>query len=219
MVIPNSATFGRNICFLTFLIGIAYLVVTSGGFLSLNSPDEPIGDPYFTTMELLTILIAPLMAFSMLAVHLHASEKYRLYTLFAACSMFVMASITSCVHFVVLIMSHQLDIPAIENMGMFFSFKWPSVVYILDILAWDWFFALSMLFAAPVFHTGKKEKVIRTLMVISGILSLIGLAGVPLGDMQIRNIGIIGYAVLAPFIFLLIGFNFNQILKNKMSAG
>ena len=26
-----------------------------------------------------------------------------------------------------------------------FSFNWPSVAYVIDILAWDFFFALSML--------------------------------------------------------------------------
>ena len=51
----------------------------------------------------------------------------------------------------------------------------------------------------------KAEKKIRTLLIISGILSIIGLIGVPIQNMQIRNIGIIGYAVVAPVAFLWIG--------------
>ncbi len=54
--------------------------------------------------------------------------------------------------------------------------------------------ALSMLFAAPVFGTGRLEKTVRVLMIASGVLSLAGLIGVPLADMGIRNIGIQGYA-------------------------
>jgi hypothetical protein len=84
------------------------------------------------------------------------------------------------------------------------------VAYALDILAWDWFFALSMLFAAPVFKAGRLEKTVRILMVVSGSLSLAGLIGVPLADMQVRNIGIIGYGVVAPIVFLLLGIVFGR---------
>jgi len=37
------------------------------------------------------------------------------------------------------------------------------------------------------------------------------LIGVPLADMQIRNIGIIGYGVVAPIVFLLLGIVFGRI--------
>ena len=78
-------------------------------------------------------------------------------------------------------------------------------MYALDILAWDLFFGLSMLFAAAVFKSTRFEKNLKILLVTCGILSLIGLIGVPLQNMQIRNIGIIGYAIVAPVAFLLIG--------------
>jgi hypothetical protein len=67
------------------------------------------------------------------------------------------------------------------------------VVYALDILGWDVFFALSMLFAAPVFSGGRLATLIRVLMIASGVLALAGLSGVAVGDMQLRNIGIVGY--------------------------
>jgi hypothetical protein len=70
----------------------------------------------------------------------------------------------------------------------------PSVVYALDILAWDLFFGLSMLFASRVFLKGRLERILAILMIMSGVLSLAGLAGVYLSDMGIRNIGIVGYA-------------------------
>jgi hypothetical protein len=89
-------------------------------------------------------------------------------------------------------------------------FEWPSVVYTLDILAWDWFFALSMLFAAPVFGVGRLEQTVRILTIFSGVLSLAGLIGVPLANMQVRNIGIIGYGVVAPVVFLLLGIVFGR---------
>ena len=51
---------------------------------------------------------------------------------------------------------------------LFLSFKWPSVAYALDILAWDVFFAFSMFFAAPVFGGSRLAASIRALMIASG---------------------------------------------------
>jgi hypothetical protein len=68
--------------------------------------------------------------------------------------------------FVILTLDHQ---PAFAGppWPLFLSFRWPSIAYALDILSWDAFFAVSMLFFAA-------------------------LAGVIAGDMQVRNIGVAG---------------------------
>ncbi len=50
-----------------------------------------------------------------------------------------------------------------------------------------------MLFAAPVFAGSRLAASIRVLMITSGVLALAGLSGVVAGDMQLRNIGIVGY--------------------------
>ena len=47
-------------------------------------------------------------------------------------------------------------------------------------------------------------------MVVGGVLSLAGLIGVPLANMQIRMIGVVGYAGIAPIAFLVLGFVFRQ---------
>lgn len=70
--------------------------------------------------------------------------------------------------------------------------------------------ALSMLFAPAVFKVSRLEKTIRLLMIVSGILSLVGLLGVPLADMQVRNIGIVGYAVVSIVVFMLLGIVFGR---------
>ena len=68
----------------------------------------------------------------------------------------------------------------------------------------------AMLFAAPVFKRGGLEKTVRVLMIASGVLSLAGLIGVPLANMNIRNIGILGYAGVSIFVFLLLGIVFGR---------
>jgi len=187
-----------------------YLIVLILGFLSLTSPDDPIGDPYFTILEALILVVAPLMVVSMVVVHTCAPAESRVFSLTALVFMALMAGITSTVHAVILTVSRELAAQGLAGAPMLFSFSWPSVAYALDILAWDWFFALSMISAAQAFTGGGRERAARVLMRISGVLSLAGLLGVPLANMSVRNIGIIGYAVIAIPAFLLMGLAFER---------
>ncbi len=203
----GQTTFGKYVSWLVFILGLTYALITIGGILSIASPAEQIGQPYFLLMELLIILIAPLMGVTMISVHFTTDPDYKIFSLAATCCMFVMATITSSVHFVVLSTGSQLT----AHYPFFFTFQWPSIVYALDILAWDWFYALSMFFAATVFRKTRLEISIRITMITSGVLSLTGLLGIPFENMQLRNIGIVGYGLIGPLVFLLIGIS----MKNK----
>ncbi len=107
--------------------------------------------------------------------------------------MALVAGVTCSVHFVILTLSRQAAFAGHPWVPLVLSFRWPSVVYALDILGWDVFFPVSMLFAAPVFGGSRLAVSIRLLMIASGVLALAGLSGVVTGDMQLRNIGIVGY--------------------------
>ncbi|HRW08527.1 MAG TPA: hypothetical protein P5121_25670 [Caldilineaceae bacterium] len=201
---------GRAATWAVFVLGVAYAVITGLGFLSLQSPQDPIGEPYVTLMELLIVLMAPLYIVSMVAVHAYAPPEKKLYSLLALIFMILLAGLTSTIHFVVLAVGPQLAATNLPWTPLFFTWTWPSVACGVDILAWDWFFALALLCTAPIFKSGRLEKTVRLLLIISGVLSLAGLLGVLLADMQVRNIGIIGYAVVAPVAFLLMGVLFGR---------
>jgi hypothetical protein len=79
-----------------------------------------------------------------------------------------------------------------------FAFKWPSISYALDILAWDVFFPIAAFFAAAAAQGHGLARLVRVLLFTSAALSAIGFFCVVLANMQVRNIGIIGYAVLFP---------------------
>jgi hypothetical protein len=69
------------------------------------------------------------------------------------------------------------------------------------------FFALSLAYAAlvlaaPAFPGGGLAAVVRRGLLLSGGLSLAGLLGAALGNMDVRNIGIIGYALVLPVVSL-----------------
>jgi hypothetical protein len=189
----TARSFGILSAAATVILLVAYAVTLVVGLLSLESPQEPIGDPMFTILEILIIVMMPTMVALMVAVHAWAPMHAKTLTLTSVVFMGLLAGVTSVVHFCVLSLSRQPEFAGQSWLPMVLSFKWPSVVYALDILAWDIFFPLSMLFAAPVFWGSRLAAWIRVLMIASGVLAFAGLSGVVVGDMQLRNIGIVGY--------------------------
>jgi hypothetical protein len=177
----------------TVILLVAYAVTLAVGLASLKSPQQPIGDPMFTILEILIIVMMPAMVALMVAVHAWAPPHAKTLTLTSVVFMGLLAGMTSIVHFCILTLSRQPEFSGQSWVPLVLSFNWPSVVYALDMLAWDIFFPLSMLFAAPVFGGSRLAGWIRVLMIASGVLSLAGLSGVVSGDMQLRNIGIVGY--------------------------
>jgi hypothetical protein len=188
----------------TVLLSAIYAATLVAGFFSLPSPQQPIGDPWFLILELLILLSMPPMVALMVAVHAWAPAEAKVFSLLALVFMSLAALLTCSLHFVILTLGRQPAFSGLPWMPLLLSFHWPSVPYALDILAWDVFFALSVLCAAPVFRASRLTASIRGLLVTSGALALAGLSGVILGDMRLRNIGIVGYSGVFPVVALLL---------------
>jgi hypothetical protein len=190
---PPAKLMGIMSAAVILIASLTYAVVLALGFASLASPAASIGNPYFTVLEVLILILAPAIVTLLAAVHAAAPPNCKGFSAAALSFATGLATITCSVHFLILTLSGQHGFTAPAVADAFLAFKWPSVVYALDILAWDLFFALSMLFAAPIFNGGGINRAIRTGMITSGVLALAGMVGVGLGDMTIRNIGIAGY--------------------------
>jgi hypothetical protein len=190
---PTARRLGILSAVAVVVLLVAYAATLTVGLLSLTSPEQPIGDPMFWMLEVQIIVTMPAMVALTMAVHAWAPSHLKTLSLTAVVFMGLVAGVTCTVHFVILTLSRQAAFAGQSWLPLFLSFKWPSVVYALDILAWDFFFPLSMFFAAPVFGGSRLAASIRTLMIASGALALAGLSGVVASDMQLRNIGIIGY--------------------------
>ncbi len=194
----------------TVLLTAVYAATLGAGLLSLQSPQEPIGDPWFSILEIVIILTMPPMVAMMVAVHAWAHAEAKVFSLMALVFMSLLAGLTCSVHFVILTLGHQAEFSGPAWMPLFLSFKWPSVPYALDILAWDVFFALSVLSAAPVFRGSRLATWIRVLLVASGTLALAGLSGVIVGDMRLRMIGVAGYVGVFFAVALLLAILFHR---------
>ncbi len=207
---PSARRLGLVAAIGTVLLSVGYAVVLSAGFWSLQSPQQPIGDPWFSMMEVLIMLLMPLLVGLLVAVHAWAPAASKVFSLLALVFMSLAAGLTFSVHFVILLLSHQASIVGQPWAPLLLSFGWPSIPYALDIIAWDVFFALAVLFAAPVFAGSRLAVIVRALLVASGALALGGLAGAGMGNMQLRNIGIVGYAGVFPVAALLLAVLFKR---------
>jgi len=187
----------------TVLVSAGYGVVLVAGLWSLRSPEQPIGNPWFSLMEVLILLLMPLLVGLMVAVHAWALAENKVFALLALVFMTLLAGLTGSVHFVVFTLSRQAGFTG-PAWWPLLSFRWPSVPYALDILGWDGFFALSVLCAAPVFRGSRLAGAICGTLLASGVLALAGLSSLVVGDMRLRGIGIVGYAGVFPLAALLL---------------
>jgi len=173
---------------------LAYGVATIAGFLSLAAADDPISDPWFAAMEWLIILLGPpVIVFLASLGRLEADGRE--WSLVAVMLATITFALSAALHATLLAIGRD---HALVASGGLLSFTWPSVAYAIDILAWDGFFALSLLSCAMMLRAVPGMATARTVFVIAGLVSLAGLVGLVAGNMALRNIGIFGYAVLFP---------------------
>ena len=146
----------------------AYTATLAVGLALLASPDQPITGLLFTTLEILILLLVPAMVVLMAAVHAWAPTEKKLWSHIALVFMSLAAGVTGSVHFVILTLGSRAEF---AGLPLLLSFRWPSLVYALDILAWDIFFALAMLCAAPVFGGSRLTRSVLLAMIASGVRS------------------------------------------------
>jgi hypothetical protein len=194
-----------------------YLVVLVIGLATLPSPDHPVQQPWFALLELLILFIAPAMVMLAVAICCSASPGRLPLALLGLVFFGMCALTTSAVHFGILVLGGQEAFAGEPWSTLVFSFRWPSLAYALDILAWDVFFPLGALFLAPAVQGARLAGRARALLVVSAVLALAGLAGVALSDMQVRLIGVVGYAVVFPISAALLALRFHR--EHRAVAG
>jgi len=173
----------------------AYVVVFIIGFASLGNTSDPLPDPYLAIAEVLILVMAPILVLLMMAIHECAPAPVKAFTRVALGWMMATAAFTFTVHFVELTVARHITPATLPGYNYIFDFKWPSTFYAIDIVAWDVFFGLALLFAIPAF-THRSEARVRQGFIASGSLCLIGLIGPFANALVWRTIGILGYTIV-----------------------
>jgi hypothetical protein len=173
-----------------------YIVVFVVGFADLGNTSKPLPDPYLAIAEIIILVMAPIMVTLMLAIHHCAPPEAKPFTQVALGWMIAAAGFTTVVHFVELTVARHIDPSKFPGYARIFGFEWPSTFYAIDIVAWDVFFGLALLFAVPAFAHRGDTTLVRRGLITSGSLCLIGLIGPFANALGWRTIGILGYTVV-----------------------
>ena len=189
--------------------GVAYAVTMVAGFAAMGTLSKPLEDPYLAIMEALILVMAPVLVLLAVVIHACAPEGTKTYSMTALGWMLLLAGFTMTVHLVQLTVVRRIDPSATQGFQHLFNWHWPSVLYGVDIVAWDIFFALALLFAAPVFHAAGHAAV-RNGLLIAGVMCLVGIIGPAVNHIALRQIGIIGYAIVWPIVCIPLSKAFRQ---------
>ena len=169
-------------------VGLAYVIVLALGF-ARHGFSEPIADPILAVMELLTLAsVLPLVLLAV-AILFVAPEGARVWGVLAVCFIVMFAAATSGVHIVELTAGRQLG-----STGL----VWPTATYAIELLAWDLFLGMALVFMASALDPNVAPRWLRRIVQITGALCLAGLIGPAVGNMRLQLIGVFGYAVMLP---------------------
>ena len=192
-----------------------YVPTLALGFIALGNFSDPLRDPFLGVAEVLIILMGPALVALVAAIYLGAAPGRKIFGLVAFGCMLLAAGITVTVHFVELTVARRLGDGTLT--GPTFGWRWPSVLYGVDVVAWDLFFGISLLCAAAVFP-GRAHRFVRVGLLIAGALSVIGLVG-PISDQfGLRTIGIFGYAVVFPVACVALARTFSAASRTAIRA-
>ena len=152
------------------------------------------------------LLLNPVMVVLFAAIHANAPPPYKACSLAAFGFLLLLVAITSVVHFINLTVVRHTTSAATAEVFAFYHSRGDghSPMFAAEMLGWDFFFGLALLFAAPVFKGDRLRAAIHTGLIVSGLLCLVGFAGPASGDMRFQVLAILGYAFGFPFVCLLL---------------
>jgi hypothetical protein len=205
----QAKTLGILAAWMTFILSEVYAVASGIAYASQGAPVE--SGPFISIMALLVVLMGPFLVLSMVAVHAYASPNNKPYGLAALAFMIACVAVTSCINFLLLLVSSQPNLFSESWRALFLPCKWPAPAFILDNFVWDWFFGISMLLAAPIFGGNTLKIALRLVMILSGTLCLAGLAWLAVSPAQAILVGILGWGAAGPIVFLLLAKMFGGV--------
>ena len=200
----SNSDVGRWSSFAVFLVGLAYIAALIIGFTT-RGLSAPIVDPLLAIMEILTLIAAPLMLVMMVAIYRRASDERKTIGSLAFAFMLLTTGTTSAVHFVNLTATRQLGSAVLV---------WPSTAYALELLAWDVFLGLSLVFAAFTFQGSGRENRVKRGLLVCGLLCLVGAVGPAVGNMRLQLIGVFAYGGVLPVV----SFALSRIFRDEAAS-
>jgi hypothetical protein len=188
------------------VIGLLYITCGAIGILlhgDLSLDALLPAEPYLTICRVLMILAIIALVTVFAAVHAYAEPDRKTSSRLAVVFAGVFATITLSNNILLLTVARGFD--ADPTLARLLEFRWPSAIFVLELLGWGPVRGLALLFAAPVFRGGKLQTAICSGMVLAGLLCLGNVLCFFFGDPRFSALGIIGYDFVVPIVCVLLG--------------
>ncbi len=164
------------------VLGLAYLglVIT----MILSGSGFPPTEPFQTILNVLILLTAVGMVLFWSTLHQAVPAEKKVFSQASLTLIVIFTTLTSINRYVGLtVVKQSLSSGDTTGLHWFLPYSWPSIMLAIEFLGWGFFFGLACLCLAPVFTSGKLERSIFWVLIVTGILSLIA----PLGQLTGRN--------------------------------
>jgi len=194
---------------MVFAVTEVYAVISGVAYASQGAPVED--GLLLSIMAVLVVAMGPFLVLAMVAVHAYAPPGHKPYSLTALAFMIACVTVTSCVNFLLFLVSSQPSLFSESWRALFLPCRWPAPAFILDTFVWDWFFGISMLLAAPIFGGDTLRTGLRLVMILSGALCLTGLVLLAIAPAQGIIVGILGWGGGGAVAFLLLAKVFGRV--------
>jgi hypothetical protein len=203
----KNLQYGVKAAWSNFILFIVYDIIVITGLVTGHGI---LAEPFLTIAEIMTIASTPLLIFLVAVIHEATPKKTKVFGLTAFAWMILLAGTTTIVHFVNLTLWRQISVQQQSDFIRLLGWEWPSMLFAAELASWHLFFGLSVFFASFAFQKHGREKAVRVLLMITGILCIAGMIGPLLGDLRLRTIGIAGYAIVFPIACIFIA----RVFKN-----
>lgn len=162
--------------------------------------------PFATVMG---FLLTPVFLVVMVCVCCYASDESRVFGLVGVSFAVIYATLISVNYFIQLTFVRQNTF----DVSIFDMSNPRSMMWVIEVLGY-FFMGLSTLFAAPVFKSGRTERVVKWLFVVNGVLGVLTPVGYALNlPLQVLLGGLVVWDVVMPLSTALLAYLFWYALR------
>ncbi len=182
--------------FSMIISGLAALVVLLAGLTSVLKIRIP--------SLIFGFLLVPLFITLMTCLHYNSKKDMKLFSMLGV--------IFSCMYGVLISFNYYLQLTLMENnpsgLELFDMSNPKTMFYVIELLGY-FFMGLSTLYAAIIFGATLLEKIIKSLLILNGVLGIGGLIGYTLNlSINVLMMGLMCWNIIMPVSAVLILFYF-----------
>jgi hypothetical protein len=145
-------------------------------------------------------------------IHCYAPEEKKVFSLIGFSFAIIYAALISTNYFIQLTFVNQTTYDA----SMFGMTDPQSMMWVIEVLGY-FFMGLATLFTAPVFGSGKVEKLIKCLFIANGVLGILTPIGYGLNfPLQILLGGLIVWDIIMPISTAALAYSFRKSMQPQM---